>query len=141
MNDLEIAKEILKQEKLSVVLVKGDTIYKSEKNGVAPLIGFIEEGTDLNGFCAADKIVGKASAMLMIYAGVKSVFSPVMSRSATETLQKYGVDFSFDSMVEMIINRQGDGMCPMEATVLELDEPTECFKALCAKLAELRANA
>lgn len=45
-------------------MCKGSTIYISTERGVKPLIDRIDDGTDLQGFSAADKVVGKAAAFL-----------------------------------------------------------------------------
>ena len=46
----------------------GDTILRSEARGIAPLLGWIEaDKLALRGAAIADKVVGKAAAMLMVY--------------------------------------------------------------------------
>ena len=63
MRDIERAKALLQTEDCSCVLVKGDIIYTSRKAGIAPLVEFLSSGAGLNGFSAADKIVGKAAVL------------------------------------------------------------------------------
>lgn len=45
------------------------------------MMRFIAEGRDLSGCSAADVIVGKASAMLFVKAGINEVYGKVMSPS------------------------------------------------------------
>ena len=73
MNDLEKAKEILEKGNYTCVICKGDTVYTSVDRGVAPVISFIDNKTDISGFSVADKVIGKAAAMLFSLAGVKEI--------------------------------------------------------------------
>ena len=66
MNSIERAKETLKNGKYTCVVCSNDIIYTSTQKGVAPMLDFIEKNICLTGFSAADKIVGKAAAMLFI---------------------------------------------------------------------------
>lgn len=137
MTDIERANELL-TGKANCVLVKDDITYISEKKGIAPMLDFLGAGVPLEGFSAADRIVGKAAAMLFVRAGVKSVYGEVMSRSGAEYLENHGVACSWGEPAEVIINREGSGMCPMEQTVLEMNDYHGAFCALSAKRALLR---
>ena len=66
-------------------------MYSSTERGVKPLLDFIENGPNLRGFSAADKIVGKAAALLYVLLGVKEVYAPVMSETALYTLAHNGI--------------------------------------------------
>jgi hypothetical protein len=130
MNDIEKAKELLQHGKYTCVLCKGDTVYTSTLRGVAPMVEWISSGKDLNGFSAADKIVGKASAMLFLLAGVKEVYAPVMSEEAINTLSHHGIRCFCDTRTDNIINRAGTGSCPMEQAVRDIQEPSAAFEAI-----------
>jgi hypothetical protein len=82
MNDLERARAALEDDKYSVVLYKGGLCHTSFKRGIAPLLDWLEGKTGLEGFSAADRIVGKAAALLYVLMGVKAVFAEVMSEKA-----------------------------------------------------------
>ena len=60
----ERLKALLAEENLTCVLSDGNRLIKSRERGVKPLIGFIESGKSFKGFTAADKVVGKAAALL-----------------------------------------------------------------------------
>ncbi len=137
MTDLIKAKQLL-AENLTCVLVKGDEVITSTKSGIAPVLGLIEEGVNLEGFSVADKIVGKAAAMLFVKAKIKSVFAQVLSEEGEKFLKSNGIDVEFDKKVQFIINRAGNGICPMEATVKDVDDFEEGFLALKNKVAELK---
>jgi hypothetical protein len=138
MSDIEQAKQILSEGTFTCVLCCGEEIYTSEVAGISPMIDFIRGGIDLRGFSAADKIVGKAAAMLFISAGVKEVYGEVMSESAAGMLFAHGVTASYGTLTDRIVNREGTGLCPMETAVLGIDDPAKAFDAVSATLAALR---
>ena len=137
--DCQKAKEIL-ADKFSCVIVKGDEVYSSEKSGIAPLMDFISIGVDLSGFSCADKIVGKAAAMLFCKLGIKEVYAKVISKPGYEYLLKQGKTVHYTTITEKIINRKGDGICPMESTVLEIEDIEVGYTALKNKISELRGT-
>lgn len=140
MNDLEKAKEIFKTGELNCVLCKDDVTYTSTKNGVAPLIEWLTSGVNVTGFSAADKIVGKAAALLFVLGGVKEVYSPVMSKTAVDVFVRYGVTAEYETLVPIIINRTGTGPCPMEQAVTNVENPSEALKAIQNTLADLQSR-
>lgn len=138
MGDLDSAKSLLKSGNFTCVLVKGQDVLTSGKSGVAPLLEFAESKKRLSGFSAADKIVGKAAALL--YAGlcVKAVYAEVLSKPAIDVFKTHKIEYSYGKMTDFIINRRGDGLCPMEQTVLEIFDPSAAFCALKQKLIQMK---
>jgi len=130
MSDIENAKINLQNSDFTCVLCKGDTVYSSTVSGISPMIEFISSGKDFKSFSAADKIVGKAAAMLFVLAGIKEVYAPVMSEAAVNTLLKHGIISSYDILTKNIIKHDGYGLCPMEDAVKDIDEPLEAFEAI-----------
>ena len=140
MKNVDIAKELLKDAK-TCILVKENVIYTSEKKGIAPVLGYLKEGTDLTGFSVADRIVGKAAAMLFVKAGITEAYAEVLSKDGAAFLEKYNIPYSYGTLVEKIINRQGTDICPMEKAVQNIDDIDEGITALKAKVLELQQNA
>lgn len=138
MSDIEKARELLKSGGYTCVLCKAETLYTSEKRGVVPVLEKLEQNIDLKGFSAADKVVGKAAAMLFHLAGVAVLYSEIMSVPAKEYLEKTGIEFTYGTLTDRIINRSGDGLCPMETAVSGISDPDEGLKAIKNKLIELR---
>lgn len=137
MSDIERAKELLTGS-ATCVLVRDETVYISGKSGIAPMLDYLGAGVPLKGFSAADRIVGKAAAMLFVRAGITNVYGEVMSRGGAEYLDAHGVGHSCGTLTDVIINRLGTGMCPMEQTVRDTDDFRAAFCALSAKRAVLR---
>lgn len=121
--DLEKAKSLLKSGKYTCVVCAGDDICTATERGVKPLLAWIDSGTDLNGFSAADKVVGKAAAFLYVILGVKFVYADVMSKPAKDTLEENGIAAEYGCLADAIRNRAGTGFCPMETAVRDISEP------------------
>ncbi len=124
--------EELKQNNYSLVASNG---YYSYDSGIKPIINKMNE--DIHYFKEleiADKIVGKASSMLLILSGIKKINALVLSRQAKNILDKYNIEYTYEELVEYIINRKKDGMCPMEETVKDIDDLNEAFIALNKKI-------
>lgn len=135
--DLEAARKRLLAGGVTCVLRKGETEYVSTDRGLAPLTAWIEAGTNLQGYAAADKIVGKAAACLYALLGVKAVYAPVMSREAISFFSQHGIEAFPDKIAEDIRNRAGTGICPMEQAVKPCQTPEEAFQAVRRKQADL----
>jgi len=135
--DLEKARTVLAQEGCTCVLCREDILYKSTRRGVAPLLGWLEAGVDAAGFSAADKVVGKATAFLYCLLGVKAVHANVISDAAVTVLRQHGIIVTWQQQVPAIINRAGDGLCPMEMATRDIDDPLLAPAAIRAALARL----
>lgn len=96
-----------------------------------PLLEWLSKSPELlKGACAADKVVGKAAALLMIYGGVSEIYAEVISESAADCLEQNGIKFSFGKRVPYIRNRNKTDMCPMEKRCLHINSPDEAYEAL-----------
>ena len=89
------------------------------------------------GSVIADKVVGKAAALLAVLGEVQAVFGRVMSEGAVSIFEKHQIPYQFETLVPYIENRTKDGMCPMEETVQLVEDPEEAFEALEKTIARL----
>ncbi len=137
MTDLEIARANLSGH--SICLCKDGEFFTDDGRGISPMMRLIEQGRDLRGYSVCDVIVGKAAAMLFVKAGVRAVYGEIMSESGYRYLQRYAVPCSYGALTERIINRKGDGICPMEQAVAGLDDPEEGYATLRMKEVELNS--
>lgn len=128
--DLQHAKTLLSENNYTCVLCKNEQVYTSTERGVKPLVELVDGNENLNGFSAADKIVGKAAAFLYVILGVKEVYAEVLSRAGAEVFAKYKIACEYGKLTEQIINRNGDGICPMEETMRDISDPKEGLAAL-----------
>ncbi len=131
------ARRILHSEGYTCVILKDTRVYYSKERGVKPLVAFLESGEDLRGAYAADKVVGRATAFLYALLGIRALHADVISRPALEILKKYNICASYETPVDNISNRAGDGICPFEAAVLYIKNKDEAYRAIREKMAEM----
>ena len=138
--DLEKARAILSRGEYTCVLCRDGRTFESTQRGVQPLLAFLDSGADFRGFCAADKVVGKATAFLYCLLGVKAVYAPVISTSALQVLRSHGIEAVYEVETEAILNHRKDGFCPMETATKAISDPAEALTAIRRTLETLRAT-
>lgn len=137
MTDIEKAKKIFFDGGYSCILCRGNSAFTSSERGIKRLLDFCSDGNSYNGFSVADKIVGKAAAFLYAKMGVENVYAQVLSRKGEQVLIKYGIRYSYGTLCDEIINRKGDDICPMEKTVINIENYDEAYEALLNKISEI----
>lgn len=128
-----LVKELLIEKNCSIVASNG---YFSYDTGIKPVISkIIEDRYFFKDLEVADKVIGKASAMLFVYSGVKKIYTFNLSKAGKKILDDYGIEYEYDKLVDYIINNKGDDMCPMEKTVKDIDDLQMAYEALYNKTA------
>ena len=135
--DTQTARQVLEAGNHTCVLCRGETFHTTDQRGVKPLLTWLDSGLDANSFCAADRVVGRATAFLYCLLGVKEVWARVMSTPAVQVLRSHGIAAYPNQEVPGIINRRGTGPCPFEAAVMDIQDPEEALAAIRAKLAQM----
>lgn len=125
--------EFYKIDDCSCIIISEDKniIFESNEKGIKPLVASVSL---IKGAAVADKIIGKAAALVCVFGGAKAVFGHIMSESAQAVLKENNIDFAFNKSVDYIINRLGTDMCPMEKLVMQVNSPIEAFKILSEKV-------
>lgn len=118
------------------------TTMTFDGRGVSDLLRLLSaEPETLRGAVIADKVVGKAAAALMILGGVEAVYADTVSELALDFIEKCSDDnnihISYNNKVDHIINRSGDGWCPMELACRDTETPAGCLVRIKAKQEEL----
>lgn len=129
--------ERLRREGLNLIILKdGKTVFTSGREGMQPLL----EAIDFVGLpvlkdsVVADKIVGKAAALLISYFKAREAHCTVLSVRAKKVLDKQGIKCYPETMIQEIRNKLGTDICPFEKAVLDVEEPEEGYKRLTAKM-------
>lgn len=138
MDNLEKAKKLLCEGGFTCVVCDDLNVHTSTMRGVAPLLKWLDEGMSLQGFSAADKVVGKGAAYLYILLEVKEIYADVISRPALETLKNHNIPTSYTILTEAVRNRDNTGFCPIETAVMNIDNPHDAFAAIRNKLENLK---
>lgn len=132
--DTEKARAILDSQGYTCVVCKDGAVHTATERGVKPLLDWLDSGLDLTGWCAADKVVGRATAFLYCLLGVEEVYAHVMSRPAADVLLAHGIQAEAGALVDGIINRKGTGPCPFEAAVMDITEKDAALEAIRIKM-------
>jgi hypothetical protein len=125
----EMKSVILRGEAVLVVAKNGVIAARENGRGVRPLLKLFEEG-QLRDAVVVDKVIGRAAAAVCVAGGAKQVHGCLMSEDAKAFLEKNGVRVSADTLVPKILNRDRSASCPLETTVLNLDDPAKMVEAL-----------
>jgi len=132
MEDLRIAKKHLKEGGSTLTIVKGKQIlFDTTSHGISGFLRAVEElGERLDGASAADKIVGKAVALLCLYARIQGIYASIMSKEAKELFEENALHAEWDELVENILVNCKPMTCPFEKLAAEITNPEEGYKKL-----------
>jgi hypothetical protein len=138
MEDIELARSLLEEEKWNLVIVKGgQVLFSSRERGVAPFFQTVQSmGTSLHNAAMADRIVGSAVAMLCLHARITSVYASIASQGALDMLKGQGVTVSSKNVVPYISNYDGTDLCPFEKLAGSCQRPAQLLAALQSLFAE-----
>lgn len=135
MTDLEVAIKLLESENYTCVAVKGESRYFSHERGIKPLVAW--QALTMQGYSVADKIVGKAAAFLYAKLRISKLYAKVLSEGGKAVLDSYNIPVKYGTLTANIINRKGDGICPMERAVKDISDCETAYKTLCDELAKM----
>jgi len=132
MNNLERAKDILEKNKYTFVLMMdGKTIKTSHKKGIIPFMEMIRDNRELmRGAVIADKVIGKAAALLAVGYKVQQIYTEILSQQAKEVLDQYSVFYQYEKYVDYIQNRSKSGQCPMEKLTKDTNDPKTAYSLI-----------
>lgn len=127
MTDPQALKELL-TDGCVMVYQNGEHITTLYEHGIKNILKLADSGCQ--GGAVADIIVGKAAAMVMAYMKIESVWASLISRPALEVFEQFQISCQYDKAVDLIKNRRGDGLCPMEQRVIDISNPKEAYEIL-----------
>jgi iron complex outermembrane receptor protein len=139
--NIEEMKSLLNTDDIVCVVSKGDQVLTSNLKGIRPWIKWLRENPELlEDAVVVDKVVGKAAAMLMVVAKIKTLYTPIISENALQFLSDQTIDFNYDRTVAFIKNIEKNGLCPMEQTVVDVEDAQQGYQLLLQKIAVLMSN-
>ena len=116
MTKLEEIKEILHQKNASLVVSYSNgeikEYYKNRINDIKEILK--ENPLALKDAIIADKVIGKVAGSILTVAGVKEIYTDVISKFAIPVLDKNNIKYDYGKLVDYIQNNDKNGMCPME---------------------------
>jgi hypothetical protein len=141
MSDLDTAKSRLYGEDSTLVVVKsGEVLFETRSHKISGLLVAIEQiGERLNGAAVADRVAGKAVALLCVYAKIREVYSEVLSRKAKAVFEENGIPGEWKELVDDILDLNKSGICPFEKTAADISDPEQAYAAFKALQASFKA--
>lgn len=142
MQDLEIARERLSEIGLALCIVRdGDIIFESVSRGISGFVEAVEKlGDEFEGASVADKVAGKAIALLCVCARVKAVYAMTLSKRGKAVFEKYAIHHEWGDLVGSILDIDRAGVCPFEKLAAEIVDPSEAYGRLKALQRSLSAR-
>ena len=131
-DDLNVAKQRLKQKNLALVIAReGKVVFETSSRGIGGLLKAIEEfDKEMTGSSVADRIVGKAAALLCVFAGVVAAFAVTASEEGIRALRDNNVLCRFENRVPFILNYKRNDICPFEKLVIKISNSKEAYEKL-----------
>lgn len=126
-------------EKYTCVIKHHDTIiYTSTKRGVAPILDFYhQKAFTKKDYTVIDKIMGKSAVLLSLLIGAKHIQTPTISEPGLKLAKRFNIQVNYDHIVPFIINRDNTGPCPIESSVLDIDDVEVGYQRIIQKLIAL----
>jgi hypothetical protein len=142
MNDLDAAKSRLYDENLTLTIVKkGTVLFETSSHRISGFLSAIELlGAKLEGASVADKVAGKAVALLCVYAGINEVYAEVLSKKAKAVFGENQIHCEWKELVEKILDLNRSSVCPFEKVAAGISDPQRAYKAFMALLQSFRAS-
>jgi hypothetical protein len=130
--DVEVAKSLLLERKLTLCAVKhGEILFESRLQGVVSFLEAVKKvGNKLEGASVADKVVGRAVALLCVHSKIRYVFAGTLSKGAKTVLEEHSISFESDEVVDNILNVSRKGICPFELLVRDVSDSDEAYRRL-----------
>jgi hypothetical protein len=139
MSDLQTAKKLLFEKKLTLVIVKnGQVLFETDSPRISGFMKAIDSMKDeLKGASVADRVVGKAIALLCVYSGITEVYAEVLSKKAKTMFEQYSISCEWKEIVNNVLDLTKTDMCPLEKVAAGIANPKEsygAFKAMQEKM-------
>ena len=130
--DLDLAKNTLREEELSLAVAKdGKVLFRSKSHGVADLLAMVSDiGRLAEGSSLADSIVGRAAALLCVYSKIVAVYGANMSEGALSVFKANGIECEYGTLVPKILNRKKNDICPFDKAVLGTNDSNTALDRL-----------
>jgi hypothetical protein len=130
MNDLETAKTQLIQNHLTLIFIKNNNIlFKTKSRRISGFLTAIQElDKKLEDASVADKVVGRAVALLCACARIKAIYAETLSIKAVDVLEKAGIACEWKALVDTILNTSKNDVCPFEKAAAEISNPKDAYE-------------
>ena len=132
MDRIREARNIMEANDLKLVVWKdGRTLARSKDRGIKPVYDVYKNSfKDLQGAFVADRVTGKAAAMLLTEGRISGLYSELISEPAARILEENSISYQYGKKVDYIMNRDQDGLCPIESISSKTDRVDELVEGI-----------
>ncbi|MDM8533912.1 DUF1893 domain-containing protein [Clostridiaceae bacterium HSG29] len=111
-----IKKELYENNYKIIVMKNNETIFTSMERGIKPIYDLQKHVNHelINNAYVADRVTGKAAAMILSYLNIKGIFTELISENAIEIFIENGIEVEYQTKVKNILNRSKNDLCPVE---------------------------
>jgi hypothetical protein len=140
LTDLELAKRRMRDEALTLCIAKGGkVIFEGASRGISGFLDAVESlGGKLEGASVADRVVGRAVALLCVDSRVRAVYASTLSRDAKRLFDGFSVRVEWAELVESILDAERMDTCPFERLATGIVDPKDAYGKLKALQGSLR---
>ena len=140
MRDLDFAKKRMEDEALTLCIARGGkVIFEGVSRGISGFLDAVESlGDRLEGASVADRVVGKAVALLCVDSRVGAVYASTPSRDAKRLFDGCSVIVEWGELVESILDAGRRETCPFEGLAAGIADPKDAYGKLRALECSLR---
>ena len=119
-----------------IIRREGNVIFRSSAKGLLPHLEAIRSlGREaLSGAVMADKIVGRAAALLMLYSRPSEVHAGIITVGGRLLLEGGGVKIFYAEEVDAVKVKDGRIYCPFEGMVQGISDPEQAYRAIEARM-------
>lgn len=116
MKEIINAKAIMKENNYKLVVVKDENVlFASSDKGIKPIYDVYTNNPELlKDAYIADRVTGKAAAMLLSDASIAGIYTDLISEGAVKIFENHNIQVIYDKRVDHILNRDKSGSCPIE---------------------------
>lgn len=126
--------DALREPEITFAAQTKNGLILSRESGISPMMRLLlEEPGALEGALVADRVIGRAAAFLLIVGKAAGLYGQLISLPAENLLRQHAFPYQCGERTPYIRNRSGDGMCPMEQSVLAITDPAQAMAVLTEK--------
>ena len=138
-----LVKKAISDLGFSFVAYRGSSlIYSSKSDGVLPVFTLVNKNlnfiNNFYGMYLGDRVIGKASALLITILMPRYVFGKTISLSAKDVLEQHKIPFEFETLTPVIKNRGRTDICPFEKAVLNTKDPLTALSQISTVLSSFK---
>jgi len=115
-------------------------LFEIRSHRISGFLGAIEKfGAKLEGASVADRVAGKAIALLCVYAKISDVYAEVLSEKAKAMFEENGIRHEWKELVKNVLDLNKSDVCPFEKVAADISDPKDAYRTFKALQDSLKA--